>query len=155
SPDGRTLAAANDDQSVHLWDLTTGQELRSLRVEGEEALPRGHFPIPLGLSPDGKTLVEDRGWCNLRLWDVHTGLPRRTIKTEPFGSSPQAVAFTPQGLVGVSGGYSVPYTIWKVEEGKPFATMAPGGSRTQFRLSPGSLHPGPQNRVPQRHSWGN
>ncbi len=117
SPDGRTLAASNDDQCLHLWDVTSGQDVRTLRVEGEAAPPHGHMPTPLAFSPDGKTLVEDRDCYSFRLWDVATGKPLRTIRTEVFGNNPQAVAFTPRGLMVVSADLDGPYNLWKADEG--------------------------------------
>ena len=56
SPDGKTLATAGDDGTARLWNLATGQQIRSLTI--------GSVPvISVAFSPDGKTLAGRRGSC--------------------------------------------------------------------------------------------
>jgi WD40 repeat protein len=88
SPDGRTLASASNDQTVQLWDPSTGHPTHTLN---------GHTSRVYGVafSPDGRTLAtasEDR---TVRLWwDPTSGQPTHTLRTGwVYG-----VAFSPDGV---------------------------------------------------------
>jgi WD40 repeat protein len=70
SPDGKTLACVGGDylhgfmrDSVHLWDVSTGKEVRVWKHRGATAV---------FFSPDGKVLASSGG-SQLRLWDLATG----------------------------------------------------------------------------------
>lgn len=67
SPDGHTLATANDDHTVRLWDV------RDPRHPAALAAPlTGHtsFVLSVAFSRDGRTLVSSGSDGTLRLWDV-------------------------------------------------------------------------------------
>ena len=71
SPDGNTIASANDDDTVGLWDVATGQQKFILRGH------RGYLQC-IAFSPDGLTIASgsedyDVSECEVRLWDVATG----------------------------------------------------------------------------------
>jgi len=64
SPDGRTLASAEDDnEKIHLWDLETGQIKQTYS---------GHkWDIEsIAFSPDGKTLASGSNDGTILLWEV-------------------------------------------------------------------------------------
>ncbi|MEZ4607675.1 MAG: hypothetical protein R2865_12985 [Deinococcales bacterium] len=73
SPDGKTLASGSSDNSIILWDSSTGEKLRTLA---------GHtgYVLSVSYSPDGKTLAS--GSSDNRaiiLWDSSTGEKLRTL----------------------------------------------------------------------------
>ncbi len=73
SPDGKVLASACDDQTVHLWDVNTGQQIRTLTGHAEAVLS-------IAFSPDGNMLVSGGGYHNaVGLWDLNTGQQIRTL----------------------------------------------------------------------------
>jgi hypothetical protein len=84
SPDGKLLAWAAQGQSVHLWDLAAGKELRRFDWNAEPSNSRSlGRSDALAFSPDGKLLlaqVRDQPGPRVRMWDVSTGatvaLPR-------------------------------------------------------------------------------
>jgi WD40 repeat protein/tRNA A-37 threonylcarbamoyl transferase component Bud32 len=63
SPDGRRLATGSDDQTIKLWDTTTGEELFTLR---------GHTGgvICVAFSPDGQRIASGSWDRTLRVWDT-------------------------------------------------------------------------------------
>jgi WD40 repeat protein len=63
APDGRTLAAASQDQSVHLWDIATGKVVSALR--GHEG-----SVTALAFAPDGKTLASGSSDTTVLIWDA-------------------------------------------------------------------------------------
>lgn len=72
SADGKTLASGSSDETVKLWDVSTGTELHTLD---------GHSNAveSIAFSPDGKTLASGSGDKTIKLWDVSTGAELRTL----------------------------------------------------------------------------
>ncbi len=77
SPDGKTLASASDDQTVKLWELSTGNVLRTFR---------GHTSnvTSCDFSPDGNNIVSGSNDETVRVWDVASGKER--LRINPKGS---------------------------------------------------------------------
>ncbi len=78
SPDGKRLASAGADEVVHLWDLTSFQELRTLAGH-EKRYPRLPLLTSVAFSPDGKTVASGDG-ATIYLWDVATGEERGRLQ---------------------------------------------------------------------------
>lgn len=105
SPDGTKLATGgrNDDgtSDARLWDVTTGQLIRSFTGYREPVMS-------IAFSPDGMRVVTGSGWSDgsdrtVRFWDVSTGTAIRTL-THTGGVF--SVAFSPDGkrlLAGAGG----------------------------------------------------
>lgn len=133
SPDGRTLVSGSRDNTIKLWDVATGQELRALK---------GHAGRvnSVALSPDGKTLLSGgaasgsaTGGGQLMLWDMATG---RELKTLLKGSNDvSSVAFTPDGKLALSGGDNV--KVWEVATGRELRSFGaiPGHRVSDIAIS--------------------
>jgi WD40 repeat protein len=92
SPDGTVLAVGA--RELHLWDVATGKLLRSRKLAGQIGV--------LTFSPDGNVLAVAGMFVFVSLWD--SGLERELAKLSGLKRPAQALAFSPDGKVMVSGG---------------------------------------------------
>jgi WD40 repeat protein len=110
SPDGALLASGSLDGDVKLWQVSDGEELRTLT---------GHAgPVwSVAFSPDGALLASGHSDGTIRLWQVSDGVLVRTLE----GHSEQvwSVAFSRDGSLLASGGCYDDRTImlWWVSDG--------------------------------------
>ena len=75
SPDGKTLASGSSDQTVHLWEVSSGQCLKTL--QGHTSRSRS-----VAFSPDGKTLASGSDDQTVRLWEVSSGqVPQHSARS--------------------------------------------------------------------------
>ncbi len=81
SADGKTLATVTQIDTIQLWEVTTGKELRQLKVTPGSA-------GGLLLSADGKILVGRGNDQMIRVWETSTGKELRAIQgkqNDPVG----------------------------------------------------------------------
>ena len=68
SPDGQFLASSSLDDSVRLWDISSGKEVYKLPGHGSHGGRR-----TVGFTPDGRRFLSYGDDLYLRIWDVRTG----------------------------------------------------------------------------------
>jgi WD40 repeat protein/serine/threonine protein kinase len=120
SPDGRRLAMAGMDQTVKVWDLTTGQEALTLR---------GHHNAvwSVAFSPDGDRLVSASSDLTVRIWDARAwqdgekGQELLTLSGD--AGHVNSVAFHPQGRLLASAGADGTVKFWDPLTGKNQLTL--------------------------------
>jgi WD40 repeat protein len=107
SPDGRTLASADFDGTLRLWDTQARTTL------GEPL--RGHTNEVWGLSfsPDGRTLASSSFDGTVRLWSVEGQRPLGAPIDAGVGAV-RSVAFSPDGHTVAFGGSDDTVRLWDV-----------------------------------------
>jgi WD40 repeat protein len=93
SPDGNTVASGSADETIKLWDASTGSELHTLK---------GHdyYLLSVAFSPAGRLLASSSADLTVKLWD--TGNARllhsfQIVVTGEDGHGAYSVAFSPAG----------------------------------------------------------
>jgi WD40 repeat protein/serine/threonine protein kinase len=108
SPDGCYALSGSDDQTIRLWDVTSGKEIR--RFEGHTM-----SVASVCFSPDSRQALSG-GWDQtIRLWDVAGGTEIRQFEEHTGGVT--SVCFSPDGRQALSGGYDQTIRLWEVESG--------------------------------------
>ncbi|MDP4583324.1 MAG: hypothetical protein NWT04_05340 [Verrucomicrobiales bacterium] len=103
SPDGTLLATAGYDQIIHLWEIDSGELLRSF--------PSHNGAIyDLAFSSDGAVLASASGDGTCKIWQVATGERLDTL------NQPEAeqyrIAFTPDGKSIIAAGADNRIRLW-------------------------------------------
>ena len=114
SPDGQTLASGSADNTVHLWDVQTGEELKTLET--------GDFVSSVSFSPDGRLLASSGSDDNtIRLWNVATGETVNTLRGHTDYIS--SVVFSPDGRTLASGSGDDTIRLWNAATGETVNTL--------------------------------
>lgn len=134
SPDGTILASGGRDNTIRLFDATSGKELRRLightaRTYAPPMDAKSPFDAlvsatgegginSVAFSPDGKVLASG-GWDDtLRLWDVESGKQLRKI--DAHKAMVGRVMFSPNGKILASrGGLDGTVRLWDPTTGAP------------------------------------
>ena len=149
---GRPIAGVSEDNTVRLWNIATGSQLRVLTgtdhvwsvafsPDGKTVAGGGWNDIiklwdvatgveirtlqgrAVGFSPDGKTVAGASRGGTIKLWDVLTGAELRTLKGHSGGVSQIAFSFDGQTLA--SGGSDHQINLWQISTGALVRTIAP------------------------------
>jgi WD40 repeat protein len=126
SPDGKTLATGDLSNSIKLWDVATGHELRSLPGSGKPVFSHdGQWIAARGKS-------DDRG--NIRavtVWDIASG--QELLKLTGYKNSLDSLAFSPDRRwlagCGLDGGL-----VWDLETGHAVKVLK--GATNSIAFSP-------------------
>lgn len=131
SPDGRTLAAENADQTISLWEIASGKRRGQLgKPAAELSQPNGQRmtvaiadidgrfngfsepagPVGLAFSNDGRALASGSSDQSVRLWDVNTG--KEIGRFKGHQGRTQTVAFAPDGRRLASGATDTTILLW-------------------------------------------
>lgn len=108
SPDGRMLASSSLDNSVKLWDIASGRELRTLRGHSGSV-------TAVAFAPDGATLVSAGRDRTLKIWDAASGAELKTLAGHD--SIFLGVAVSPLGKIAAAS-YDKSVLIWNAATGE-------------------------------------
>ena len=121
SPDGKHILWGSGDGSVHLWEASSGKEVRVFKGHAD---PVGNsLSLPVAWSADGKYLLSGGDDRTVRLWDAATGKERLVFKGHALPV--QAVAFFPDGKRVLSGSADHTVRIWDARTGKELCRLVP------------------------------
>jgi WD40 repeat protein len=118
SPDGQRAVSASWDQTLKVWDLSSGRELRTLSGHSGEV-------TAVAVSPDGQRALSASWDQTLKVWELSSGRELRTLSGHM--SSVNAVAVTPDGQRAVSASNDQTLKVWDLETGQILATFTCDG----------------------------
>ena len=98
SSDGWLAVSASDDDTLKIWDVKTGRELRTLRVGSSGTVHN------VALSADGRLAVSASD-DHLKVWDVPTGRELRTLRVH--SGTVHDVALSADGRLAVCASFGI------------------------------------------------
>lgn len=144
SPDGKLLATSNRDNFVHVMDIGTGQEAKSLS---------GHdgWIWSTAFAPNGKILASGSDDATIALWDVETGEKIKTLaghETEVgflrFNTDGSVLASVGNGIIikREEGQFNISFgagdqfiQLWDVTSGEKITTIGNKGEFSHVSFS--------------------
>ena len=114
SPDGKLALSGSKDDTLRLWEVATGREVRTFS---------GHTShvSRVAFSPDGKVALSGSVDKTLKLWDVATGRELRTFNGHTDNVT--SVALSPNGKLALSGSRDKTLKLWDVATGSTLRTF--------------------------------
>ena len=112
--DGSWIASGGADNSIKIWQVATGRELRALT---------GHTGSikSLAISPNGQWLASGSSDRTVKVWNVATG--RELYSLPGHTSSIEALAFSPDNRWLASGSADRTIKIWDLTNGREIRTL--------------------------------
>jgi WD40 repeat protein len=113
TPDGQQIISGSADDTIKIWDLASGQLLRSLR-SGQ------HGVTSVAVTPNGRQVVS-AGYKTIRVWDLTSGQLLRSM--DGHTDVVNSVAVTPDGQQIVSGSKDKTIKVWDLASGQQLRSM--------------------------------
>lgn len=152
SPDGKRIASASGDQTVQIWDASTGTHLFTYRHHSD-------YVRAVAWSPHRQYIASGSWDDTVQIWDATNGSPVVTHKLQGR-SGVNTVTWSPTGERLASGGYDQIIQVWDARTGDTlFAYQGHVGGNSSFSVLTVAWSPdgkrlasggGPDNRV---HVW--
>ncbi|HLM72192.1 MAG TPA: hypothetical protein VK459_05865, partial [Polyangiaceae bacterium] len=112
--DGRFAVSAATDGTLEVWDLATGQAVRTL--EGHRYGVNG-----VAATADGRFAVSASNDSTLKVWDLATGQAVRTLQGHSRWVN--GVAVTADGRFAVSVSHDNTLKVWDLATGQAVSTL--------------------------------
>jgi WD40 repeat protein/serine/threonine protein kinase len=104
SPDDRRMVTGGEKNTAKIWDVETGQELKTLEGHGGDI-------YAVAFSPDGRWVAAGGEGSTVRVWDSHTGDLVRSFRGHTGLVS--SLAFSADGRL-ISGSRDKTVKVWDV-----------------------------------------
>ncbi|KAJ1473701.1 WD40-repeat-containing domain protein, partial [Baffinella frigidus] len=114
SPCGARLARSWD-QSVRVWDLSSGGVLREIRKAHRSAV------CSVSFFPDGQRLVSGGGGSEAKVWEIEA--PEALLTLKGHTAQVNAVVVSPDGLLIATGSADFTVKIWDAASGGEVACV--------------------------------
>ncbi len=118
SQDGRNVLSGGSGRTMKLWDVSTGQKVRTFSAESS----RSPQISAVAISRDGRFILSGNDDNTARLWEMTTGKEIRILSNESgwFGwfRGVNSVSFSPDGSIGLSGGDDKTVKLWELASGQ-------------------------------------
>ena len=131
SSEARRAASVSSDHTIRIWDLETGECLRTLA---------GHVALvsSVSISPDGRRAASVSSDSTVRFWDLETGMCLHVLSGH--AASVTSVSVSPDGRRAVSASWDGTLRVWELDTGLCLRSLnGHTGSVT-------SVHVGPDGR---------
>nr|WP_322678050.1 trypsin-like peptidase domain-containing protein [Nostoc sp. DedQUE03]MDZ7973366.1 trypsin-like peptidase domain-containing protein [Nostoc sp. DedQUE03] len=114
SADGKTLTSGSGDGTIKIWNLATGQEIRTFKGHSDEV-------TSVAFSPDGRTLASGSLDKTIKIWNPNTGKVLRILQ----GNSRRvhSIAISPDGKTLATGGWGDTINIWNIATGQGITNL--------------------------------
>jgi RNA polymerase sigma factor (sigma-70 family) len=124
APDDKSIASGGMDGKVVLWDVSTGEMIRTYRSLN----PIMWCVQALAFSPDGETIAAGDNDRQIFAWTVRTGKPFRLyVERQPMngrdirpvtGPGVRSLVYSPDGTILLSAGDDDRVHLWEAATGK-------------------------------------
>lgn len=114
APDGNWLASAGADNSIILWQTSSGRQLRALY--GHKVYVRS-----VAISSDGRWLASGSNDRTVKIWEVDSG--REVFNLQKHTGPIVSLAFSPDGRWLASGSVDRTIKIWDLQTGNELQSL--------------------------------
>ena len=105
SPDGRHLVAGGEKNTVGIWDVQTGEEIRILEGHSGDVCSAAFSP-----DPGGRWVASAGEDTTVKIWDSRTGRLVRSFRGHTRLVT--SIAFSPDGRLLLSGSRDGTVKVW-------------------------------------------
>jgi WD40 repeat protein len=112
SPDGKTLAVPNNDNTIQRWRIADGKQLPSLGLAAKIIQGGRVQSTSVSFSPDSKILASGSDNGSIRLWNLENGEVIRQLNGHT--NDINSVNFSPDGKILASGSGDNTIRLWSL-----------------------------------------
>jgi WD40 repeat protein/serine/threonine protein kinase len=122
SPNGQLVLSGSEDNTIRVWDVASGEALKTLRGHGS--------PVrACAFSPDGRSVISGGDDQRVRLWNVEGYQEIRVLHATVFAGHEDAVLaarFSPDGRQVITASRDRTASLWNASTGQPLRRFEEG-----------------------------